>query len=186
MNKNKPWLPKEVNNILLSWIKENDVGFEWGSGTSTCWFAEKSKKITSIEHNPEWFKIVNKKLRKRGLKKIDFQLLESDNPRKKQQEYVASISAIQDSSLDYCLVDGILRDQCTLACLKKIKAGGLLIIDDIQRYFPNTINTRAPYARKKDAGYATPVWEEVGKKINNWRQIRLSNGMKDTSIFIKP
>ena len=182
-NRDKPWLSKEINAILSCWIKENDIGFEWGSGSSTCWFAGKAGKITSVEHNPAWHNIVKSKIEQKNLNdKIEYIL---ENPETKNHKYVTSIKSVKNGTLDFCLVDGILRDECALACIPKIKPGGILIIDDIQRYFPDSINTKAPYARKKDEGFSSPVWEKVGKEVSSWRSIRISNRLKDTAIFIK-
>lgn len=34
---------------------------EFGSGASSSWWAERSKSVTSIEHDKEWFEIVKKR-----------------------------------------------------------------------------------------------------------------------------
>jgi len=186
-NREKPWLTKEVNELLGCWIRKSDIGFEWGSGSSTYWFAQKAKFITSIEHNPEWHKIVNKKITDKSIAhKVKLNLLPEQKTPPQEEEYVQIIKKIKDNTLDFCLVDGILRDQCALASLQKIKKGGILVIDDIQRYFPDTINTKAPYARREGDGYQSKTWQKVGKMTDGWRQIRFSNGLKDTGIFFKP
>lgn len=180
-NKNVPWLSKEINQILANWIRTTDTGFEWGSGRSTLWFALRSRKIISIEHNKAWFDSVGNMLSNAGIEeKVDRFLL--DDPR----AYCDSIKKIKNESLDFCLVDGIERDTCALNALKKIKSGGILIIDDIQRYFPDTIGTTAPYARKQDDGYVSAAWRKVAAQIAEWRCVRLSNGIKDTVLFFKP
>jgi predicted O-methyltransferase YrrM len=50
--------------------------------------------------------------------------------------YINAITSIEDNSLDFVLVDGKQRAQCALASLMKLRPGGILIVDDVHRYFP--------------------------------------------------
>ncbi len=40
-------------------MTKNLVLFEFGSGNSTLFFAERVKNVISVEHNKEWYQIVN-------------------------------------------------------------------------------------------------------------------------------
>jgi hypothetical protein len=53
-----PWLTRAANAILDSWLKPTDVGFEWGSGRSTIWFARRVHHLTSVEHDHRWWRKV--------------------------------------------------------------------------------------------------------------------------------
>src|ERR1700756_4085872 len=49
-----PLLAPKANSFLAKHISPNAIGFEWGSGGSTIWFARHCRKLISIEHNPAW------------------------------------------------------------------------------------------------------------------------------------
>ena len=50
----EPWLTPSANKKLNSLIKKNFVGFEFGSGKSTLWFARRCASISSIETSEFW------------------------------------------------------------------------------------------------------------------------------------
>ena len=64
----EPWLTRDMISILDGWLKDSDIGIEWGAGRSTVWFANRVSHITSIEHSHEWSCIVEKKLIKHNLR----------------------------------------------------------------------------------------------------------------------
>ncbi len=73
MNPEHPWLTKEASFILVSLLKETDIGLEGGSGRSTLWFARRVKKLTSVEHNKNWYNKILKKLQGQKLDgKVDY------------------------------------------------------------------------------------------------------------------
>ncbi|MCA8940459.1 MAG: hypothetical protein KDB07_11650, partial [Planctomycetes bacterium] len=62
-----PWLAWPMIADLEGRLSRNDVGFEWGSGRSTLWFASRMGKLTSVEHHEDWFTQVENAVRQRGL-----------------------------------------------------------------------------------------------------------------------
>jgi len=50
----EPWITRDAINLLTTLIKKDFVGLEWGSGSSTIWFADKLKFLYTIEHDVEW------------------------------------------------------------------------------------------------------------------------------------
>ena len=95
-----------------------------------------------------------------------------------------AVDKFADNSLDFCLVDGTLREYCALKAIDKIQPGGLLIIDDVQRYLPSA--SFSPSSRSLAAGADGPMWQEVERRIADWRRIWTSSGVKDTALFFKP
>ena len=174
-----PWLTKDAIKILSSILKKDDVGVEFGSGRSTIWFAKQIKHLISIEHDVSWYKNVKNLLKKESLsKKVDFHLKE------KESDYQNFCESINNETINFCLIDGIARDHCALKILPKIKPGGLLIIDNINWFFPNEL-TKSPSSRRIKDGYASETWSKVWEEIKNWRMIWTSNGVCDTAIWIK-
>ena len=179
LNPNNPWLTKDSVKILSSMLKTQDKGVEFGSGRSTIWFAKKIKHLISIEHDPKWHNKVRKLIDSESLsEKVDYYLKESES------DYANACDLIENESIDFCLIDGIFRDQCTLKMLPKIKKGGILILDNINWYFPNE-KTKSPSSRRIKDGYESKIWLNVWNQIKEWRIIWTSNGITDTAIFIK-
>jgi hypothetical protein len=50
-----PWLAKSAILLLDSYLKPGDIGFEWGSGRSTLWFAQRVAHLYSVEDNRDWY-----------------------------------------------------------------------------------------------------------------------------------
>lgn len=181
-----PWLTRQVVEILEDWIQPLDVGHEWGSGRSTVWFARRIKELTSVEHHPQWGDIVQKMLlEERVADKISYNLIEQNNYLA-SDDYVNVVNNHSDESLDFCLVDGILRDRCALSALSKIKPGGILIIDNVNWFMPHVRGSSSPNSRRVEDGCASELWKEVYSVLSSWRCIWTSNGVTDTAFWVKP
>ena len=44
-----PWLVPDSIPVIDDLLKENHIGFEWGSGRSTIWFSKRVSHVTSVE-----------------------------------------------------------------------------------------------------------------------------------------
>lgn len=177
-----PWITIDMIKILENLLTQNDVGFEFGSGNSTVWFAKNTKKIYSVEHSLEWFETVKMMLKNNRL------LAKSDVSLVGESDYVKPIFKIKNKTLDYCFVDGIFRDECILRSIPKLKSGGVLIVDNVDNYFPkNKISISVRYKRDN---FSKTVSMAKMKKIydilSKWRCIWTSSGIQDTALWIKP
>jgi predicted O-methyltransferase YrrM len=187
-NPDWPWLTPAIVEILESWLKEGDRGLEWGAGRSTVWFAERVGHLTAIEDNTEWVSRVETVLRKRGLtRKVALYAAPiSSNDRGPNSRYVRLAEMVTPESLDFCLVDGDLRDKCALAGIGLLKPGGLMIVDNVERYLPRMPKSRAPNARSLGDGFSSPEWEQFHAATKDWRCIWLTSGTTDTALWQKP
>lgn len=180
-----PWLTRPMIDILETWLRPNDVGLEFGSGRSTIWFTRRIKHLTSVENDPEWYAKVKVSLQETGgginlADRVDYHLCESE------LDYIHIAKSMKINSLDFCLIDGAARDHCALASLDKLKPGGILIIDNIDRYIPKEKPSFAPNSRSLKEGYASEAWQIVGEQLKNWRSIWTSNGVTDTALWARP
>lgn len=129
-------IDKEGNPIpwytypAIDYLKELDLSdksiFEWGSGSSSLFYARRGKEILSIEHNKKWFNIVNRD-------KVDNQkiiLLEEKN------DYVEAILS-QDKKFDIIVIDGKHRYECSRNAVKCLSEVGLVILDNSD-WYPKT------------------------------------------------
>lgn len=186
-----PWITIEMINILKSLLKKNDVGFEFGSGNSTAWFAKNTKYITSVEDNQEWFDNVGRMLEQENLKKkAKIYLIKGVNEDLQigKEAYIKPILKIKNESLDYCFVDGYFRDECILASIPKLKRGGILIVDNVDTYFPkNEISVSVRYKRDNMSKAVSKIkMRKIYKILEKWRCIWTSCGIQDTALWIKP
>lgn len=181
-----PWLTRDANKILASYLRKTDIGLEFGSGRSTIWLARRVSKLTSVEHNVRWAGNVSDMLRNVNISNVNYKHCPKANENEQGQDsdYVKVIDGFEPDSLDFCLVDGAYRDFCTLKVIEKIQPGGLLIIDNVNRYLPS--HSYSPYSRSIEEGPQGPIWNEVARIIDNWRKIWTSSGVTDTAFFFKP
>lgn len=174
-----PWLTQQANQILSTLLKPTDVGLEWGSGRSTFWFAQRIKHLTSIEHDESWYKAVASRLKASNISNVNYL---HEKPEK--SSYVQVVNTFKKDSIDFVLVDGIYRDICANMVLEKIRPGGIIVIDDINRYLP--CESISPSSRPKNLHPASAEWGHFLNHVKDWRLIWTSSGVKDTAIWFKP
>jgi len=186
LNPELPRLTRTAIEFFDGYLKPTDSGIEFGSGRSTVWFAQLVDHLTSIEHNKHWFEFVKQKLVERQIGNVDYVLSCVSKPfyeEKYENDYSKVLDEFEDESLDFALIDGIYRSSCALRAISKIKRGGMIIVDDVERYIfhpsfsPESINSEIEM---------TKLWEEFADKIGSWRTFFTSNGVCDTAFFFKP
>lgn len=175
----EPWLTPTAIKILDKTLTRQMHGLEFGSGNSTAWFAMRLGQLTSVEHNAEWHARVSRLLRALGIGNVTYLLRTKDN-----EEYAAVAAQLADGSQDFVLVDGILRAECALASLSKVKPGGMLVVDDVHRYLPSA--SQSPYARTLADGALDANWSRFLLETEDWEYLWTTNGVKDTAIYYKP
>jgi predicted O-methyltransferase YrrM len=181
-----PYLNAKITQELNRIIGPESQGLETGSGSSTIWFAERCGHLTSIEHDAIWAKRVTDWLADRDLsEKVAVKLCER-GPDGTPQSYVDTIMNLPEASLDFILIDGKKRDSCALAALPRIKAGGIIIVDDVHRYIARKKPSHAPFARDIPRGNASSKWDEFTEITRNWPCIWKSDGVSDTAVWTKP
>ena len=181
-----PWLTRVANEILASYLKESDIGLEFGSGRSTIWFAKRIKHLTSVEHNKSWFTKVQLMSQDNNLNNVDYHLfpVDKEEGQANNAAYVRIVDKFKPNSLDFVLVDGIYRDFCALGVLGKIRPGGMLIIDNVNRYLP--CSSYSPNSRTIEQGPKGEIWKKIYESLSHWRTIWTSSGITDTAFFFKP
>jgi len=173
-----PWLTSSAVSILSTYLKNSDIGLEWGSGRSTVWFAERVKHLVSVEDNHEWYQRVNEKLDYLKLNNTKY-LLSTD-----RESYIGAADQFQENSLDFVLVDGRdYRSTCAVKAVSKVRTGGVIVLDNANWFLPSS--SHSPNSRTYEAGPASDEWQHFLELVNDWRRIWTSNGVSDTALFIK-
>jgi len=183
---NNPWLAPKAIDFLATYLQKTDTGLEFGSGRSTIWFLKRVAHLTSVEHQEEWYRLVQKKLQEIQVENVTYGLypkIEGD-PTGKNSAYVRITDTISIESLNFILVDGVYRAQCTLRSIPLLKPGGILIIDNVNKYLPSL--SVAPNSRSFSQGPIDDDWAQILNLIQPWRKFWTGNGVSDTSIYFKP
>ena len=173
-----PWLTQEMVALLESWLRPEDHALEWGAGRSTLWLARRVGRLTSVEHNPSYHLRLKACLQAEGLRNVELHFCEQE------AEYVAVAAQLPPENLDLVLVDGLARDLCALAALSRLKAGGILVLDNSNWYLPS--ESHSPNSRRRQEGPASDAWELFASRVKGWRCLWTSNGVADTALWVKP
>ena len=121
-----PWMCYPLVEFLTGCINRELHVFEYGSGFSTIYFANKVKTITSVEHNIAW------------LDKLKNTLLEYKNAKlyfvEENEQYPNTIFlAGTNKSYDVIVVDGKMRVECVRKSFQFLSPKGVIILDDSER-----------------------------------------------------
>jgi predicted O-methyltransferase YrrM len=134
----EPFLAPAAVRFLDAALPREGTGLEWGSGRSTQWFAARLKRLVAVEHDQAWADRVATQLRRAGLENVDYRVIPLEHPPDQptrpdyapMPRYVAFVDAFPDEHFDFIEVDGHYRQACVRAGHRKLKKGGLLLIDD--------------------------------------------------------
>jgi len=122
-----PWLPFRLIDELTGVVDDSTRVFEYGGGGSTLWFLERGATVVTVEHHPAWAGVLRQQITSRS-----WTLLErpADDG---YADYVAAIEAYPDQFFDIVVVDGRERARCVAASTAKVRPGGVLVVDDVDR-----------------------------------------------------
>jgi predicted O-methyltransferase YrrM len=144
------------------------------------------KQLTSVDHDTAWHARVTKMIADDGCTNVSYLLREpiDDSSSLNADPYLSVVGEIDDRSIDFALIDGVRRDACAWLVIPKLRRGGLLVIDNVNRYLPS--NSIAPRSRSFSDGPSSHLWGEVHKIVKDWRVLWTSSGVTDTAIYFKP
>lgn len=97
-----PWYTYPAIEFLNNFDFKQKIIFEYGSGSSSFYWAQRAKKVISVEHDIKWFEKLKNHI-------SDNQILLYKN---NNEEYENSISEFEEK-FDVIIIDGIRRSECT-------------------------------------------------------------------------
>ena len=121
------WVTYKAKAWIEKWLQPGHVGFEFGSGGSTLWLAQRVRSLISVEHQQLWFDRVSSRIKKLHLTNVDL-LFQPD-----LRVYPKTILAYPDRCFDFIFVDGRRRVKCVEYSVPNVKPGGILILDNSER-----------------------------------------------------
>jgi hypothetical protein len=156
-----PWVTYPFIDFIEARLNKSMNVFEYGSGNSTFYYADKVKSVTSIEHDRLWYEQVKNNVSDNVI--LIYQDLDTS-------KYTSSVT-MQKKMFDIIIVDGRDRVNCLKQSVNALSEEGIIVLDDSEREM-----YREGCVFLKDSGF---------KKIDFWG---ISPGLlykKCTSIFYK-
>jgi len=161
-----------------------DLALEYGAGGTTTFFAPLVAHLDSVEAIDEWYEPLAARLSESGIDNVSLHLISAEKlgyqTVEHREAYVNVRPDLDQSSLDFVFVDGEYRDEWALRGVELVRPGGLLVLDNSEQYLPS--RSRSPWRVDRPASEG---WEEFVGRIEDWRQIWTSNGVWDTTIWVK-
>ena len=130
----KEYKPVDVNGKPIPWMNFHMIGFlkerfnknlnlfEFGSGYSTFFYADRVKTVTSVEYDEQWYQRLKTNLPD-NVKLIS----QSDDVDGKNSRIITTLN----KKFDAVVVDGCDRVNCIKQSILALSAGGVIILDDL-------------------------------------------------------
>jgi precorrin-6B methylase 2 len=134
-----PWFSYAAIDFLESFLRPGMTVCEYGSGGSTLFFSRRTKSVYSIEDNQKWFDLVSQRLQQKSINNVTLKLCPFDFKNPAGFENSDYLQALPDRKFDVIVVDGSeewtqVRPVCFARAEKRIKEGGIIVVDDSWRY----------------------------------------------------
>lgn len=121
-----PWVTYSFIDFIQDRITKKYLVFEFGSGNSTLFYAERAKQVISVEHDKDWFDKI-KSASPKNAELIFCELVPngaySKMPLTTQKKY------------DVIIVDGRDRVNCCKQAVAALSKNGVVVLDDSERDF---------------------------------------------------
>jgi hypothetical protein len=118
-----PWFTYSAIEFISNRLSKILNVFEFGSGNSTLYLAERVNKVTAIEHNENWFQSILSKKKSN----VEIKLVSSETV----SSYLQPLS--EDGKFDIIIIDGLFRNECIKVSVGHLSKGGIIILDDSER-----------------------------------------------------
>lgn len=152
-----PWLTVPTLFFLSGALKPGMRVFEYGTGGSTLFFLDREALVFSVEHDEDWLSSVSDAVMASTRSAWTPQLRAAEPPHMQRtgsyfgsppcdyhtsdvrwadhsfRAYTETICDFPDAHFDIVLVDGRARVSCFLCALPKVKPGGHIIVDNLER-----------------------------------------------------
>lgn len=140
-----PWWTFDAGGRVDDYLRQHPDArvLEWGSGASTVWLAKRSASVTSIEHDGAWAEVVRALAPAHAdIRHVPPTPIGSSSPPVRSlkagyagldfSDYVAAIDGV-DGEFDVIVVDGRARAACLERAGRRLRPGGLIVVDNVER-----------------------------------------------------
>lgn len=112
-----PWTPYAFIDFINARLPDTANVFEYGSGSSTIWYAKRAESIVAVEDNEQWYEQVDTRLPPNA--EVVF---------RQEDMYPKAINNF--GTFELIVIDGSNRNQCATEALPRLTADGVVIWDD--------------------------------------------------------
>ncbi|TXI79590.1 MAG: hypothetical protein E6Q44_09055 [Flavobacteriales bacterium] len=155
MDERTAWITFPAIDRLDRILKRTDRVFEYGGGGSTLFWLDRVAQVVTVEHDPQWYAILEQRLRKEGADRwtgihvpatpgtlvpvpdpaepAHYASADAASQGCNYQAYVHAIDRYPDGHFDVLMIDGRARTSCLAHATAKLKRGGLLVLDNAER-----------------------------------------------------
>lgn len=126
-----PWWSYAAIRWLDSVLTHQHHVFEFGSGNSTLWLAQRVATVTSVEHDEVWFDRIRRALPENA--EIMLRSSPSSEARSDANDEYILAYLQQDIEFDLVIIDGLTRNACARVVPERLREGGLILLDDADR-----------------------------------------------------
>ncbi len=119
-----PWMSYAMIALLDERLDAGHTLFEFGSGFSTRFFAERVGRVVSVEYDPQWFERVRAELP--GHCTLIQQAEDTDGD-------FCRVASRQGVDFDVIVVDGRDRVNCVKQSVDHLSPAGVMLLDDSDR-----------------------------------------------------
>lgn len=138
-----PWWTFEAADRVAVWLRDHPQArvFEWGSGASTLWLADRARSVHSVEHHAGWAGVLAPRLPDN----VELRVVEpvatrspavpSAKPGHADLDFAAYVAAIDDvpGDFDVVVIDGRAREACLARAVERLAPGGIIVFDNVDR-----------------------------------------------------
>jgi len=117
-----PWYTYPAIEYLSNFDFKDCSVFEFGSGNSSLFWADRARSVCSVEDNQEWFEVVSKRQ-----KENQIVIHRAD-----EVGYVKSLPE-QGKLFEIIVIDGNWRNECVVEAINCLKDGGMIVLDNSDR-----------------------------------------------------
>lgn len=150
-----PWLPFSAISMLERILEPDARVFEYGSGGSTLFFAQRVQQVFSVEHNRDWWVETTQVLTERGCRNAEVRLIEPEPESKAAsadaadpsayissdkhfathswKAYAGAIDTFPADHFDVVVIDGRVRPSCFQHAVSRVRPEGYLVLDNAER-----------------------------------------------------
>ena len=132
-----PWMTYNAIFFLNKALSGKKSVLETGSGGSTIFFLERCQSLTTMEHDENWLKLLQKDTRiKKSFHKwkpICARLESEEKDVIDESPYLQSLRNLPNHSFHLISVDGRLRSQTLIIASQKVNPQGYILLDNSNR-----------------------------------------------------
>lgn len=121
-----PWVTYSFIDFIKDRISDQHLIFEYGSGSSTLFYAKRAKSVVSVEHDQAWLDKIS--AQKSFNSEMIFSAMEPNGAYSK-------MPLSTGKQFDIIIVDGRDRVNCCINALPALSKQGVLVLDDSERDF---------------------------------------------------